>query len=267
MSVPEANEVLARSVSQYIDGMPVLDLLAALNPIGGLGISLDGRTGPRIPITGSISVPGLDQKLLTDITAMDALGRNFRVNLIAMDQPMKPLDISFSDVQSADQSWSSKFVSNYVLEKDGLRAAGDAQNWTTGSVVKPFGWSSPWSMAITATQIQGSPWLNFSGMFGRIDSSTMLETSLIRKWNTGYWLQVSGIQTSTRFSPGLVTDVSDIYSAFAVAGWNDQNWSVYGGIQPYVISGSVDLRLPSRVDAQGVLHYSDHRVNISTPLI
>jgi hypothetical protein len=104
-------------------------------------------------------------------------------------------------------------------------------------------------------------------VFGRINSSTILETSLVRTWNSGHWLQLGGWQTSTDFSPGLITEVSDIYSAFAVAGWRDDRWSVYGGIQPYVVSGHVKLKLPSRVDSQGVLYYDDHRVDIRTPVI
>jgi len=104
-------------------------------------------------------------------------------------------------------------------------------------------------------------------MFGRVNSSTILETSVTHKWSGGYWAQVGGMQTSTNFTPGLVTDVGNIYSVFAVAGRRDQNWGVYGGVQPYVVSGSVDLKLPSRVDYQGVLHYNHHRVNIKTPLV
>ena len=117
-------------------------------------------------------------------------------------------------------------------------------------------------MTVAATQISGSPWLSFSGIFGRIDSSLILESSLSRSWGSGHWIQLGATQTSTKFSPGLVTKISDIYSVFGAVGWSSNNWKIYGGIEPYVISGRVSLRLPARVDTQGVLHYTDHDIKI-----
>lgn len=70
------------------------------------------------------------------------------------------------------------------------------------------------------------------------------------------------MQTTTDFDAGLVTAVRPIYSAYAVAGWQDEQWSVYGGLQPTVLAGSVNLTLPGSVDNQGVLHYSNHRVDL-----
>jgi len=267
MSSGQVNTVLASSSISWLNGLPVIDFDKALSPIGGLGIALNGRDSTRIPITGSIRVPGMDRNLLNNVTAVDILGRNFQINLTSFDRPVEPMNIAFSDVKSSNDSWSSRFVSNNLVERDGFRAAGDAQNWTTGAVLQPFGRESPWSMTLTATQMQGSPWLEFSGMFGQVRSSAILETNMTRKWNNGYWLQAGGMQTSTNFTPGLVTNVSNIYSMYAVAGWRDQDWGVYGGLQPYVVSGNVDLKLPNRVDSQGVLHYTKHRVDIETPVV
>jgi len=267
MSDAQANAVLAQSTTTWLNGVPILDISNVMNPVGGLGITLDGRTGTRLPIHGSISVPGMDKNLLKNVTAVDGLGRNFRVDLQSLDQQLAPMNIALSNVRDHEQSWSSKLVSLDVAERDGLRAAGDAKNWTTGGVVKPFGWSSPWSLGLTATQVEGSPWLNFSGVFGRVESSNLLEANIMRRWEKGYWAQVGGVQTSTNFTPGLVTDVSDIYSVFGVAGWKDQNWNLYGGVQPYVVSGKVTVDLPSGVDFRGTLHYTKHTVDMKTPVV
>lgn len=267
LSDPEVNAVLAQSTTQWLNGVPILDMRNVMNPIGGLGITLRGSPNQRLPIQGNISIPGLDPNLLRGITAVDRLGRDFVVDLRSLDQPVKSLDIAFSGAQSDQKSWSSRFVSMDAREKDGVMAAGSVQNWTTGGTIQPFGWNSGWSINIAATQIQGSPWLSFSGVFGRVNSSTLLETSVIRQWSTGHWAQFGGIQTATNFTPGLVSDVSNIYSVFASAGWRDQNWNIYGGIQPYIVSGSVTIDLPGGVDPQGRLHYNQHTIKMDSPVV
>jgi hypothetical protein len=267
MSSAEVNASLANSTINYLNGVPIIDFMSAISPIGSLGITLDGRKGQRQMINGNIRIPGLKSNLLSNVIAVDDLGRDFRVDLTVLEKPMDNLSIQYSELTSPTDAWSSKFVASQVVEKNNIHASGNAHSWTTGAVLKPFGPDSSWSMITAATQMKRNPWLNFSGMFGRINSSTILETSLVNTWSQGHWLQLGGMQTSTDFVPGLVTDVSNIYSVFAAAGWQNQEWSIYGGIQPYVVSGNINLKLPSWVDRSGILHYNKHKIDIKVPLV
>ena len=47
-----------------------------------------------------------------------------------------------------------------------------------------------------------------------------------------------------------------------MAGWKDQSWSLYGGIQPTIFAGSMSLNLPTGVDTQGHVQYTTHTTQI-----
>jgi hypothetical protein len=116
--------------------------------------------------------------------------------------------------------------------------------------------------------MDGSPWLGFNGVFGRINSSTILDSNLSRTWNNGVWAQMGVMQTVTDITPGLVTGVDPIWAGYAAAGYRpNQSWNLFGGVQPKIMSGSLDLRLPGRVDEQGVLHYDEHNIKLRNQLV
>jgi hypothetical protein len=262
MNPASANESLARSVSQFVNGVPVLDLYAALNPIGGLGISFNGRTGSRQPIVGGIAVPGFDKNLLANVTAVDALSRNYQVDMSSMSMAPNIFRPQWSQVSAPAQSWASRFVNAEIKEYNGLSAVDDGMNWTMGVSTRAFGWNSPYIVQTSVTQMQGSPWMAFSGIFGQIRSSTIIDTNVTRVWHNGFWAQGGVMQTTTQITPGLVSKVDPIYSAHAVGGWQNENWVLFGGVQPKIISGSLDLNLPRTVDYQGTMHYTTHKVGV-----
>lgn len=262
----EANDALARTASSFVNGVPIVDWQQVMNPIGGLGISLGGRSGQRIPIAGSISVPGLDRSLLDNISAVDAIGRDFRVNMSAMGRPVEPLSVSFNHASEPNEYYGSRFITNYVngkiSESFGFSAAGDSNNYTVGMNSRYWGWDSPYTLQIGMTNMQGSPWFQFSGVFGSIRSSFVMEANVSRQWNNGWWAQAGLQQTTTDFESKLVTSITPVWSAYAAAGWRQDGWSMYGGVQPTVLHGSMDLRLPRSVDSDGNMQYQDYRVQI-----
>lgn len=264
MSGAQANESLARTASSFVQGVPVLDIDAALRPIDGLWISLDGRTGQRRSIVGSIMVPGMDRTMLNNITAVDGLGRNFQINASVLAAEPRPMPIRYSQVEEPATAWGSRFIGTGFEQYNGFTAAGDAMNWTTGFNTHRLGFNSPYTMTLNATQMQGSPWMAFSGMFGNIRTSTVLDVSVTRTWKNNFWAQVGGMQTSTSIDAGLVSRVDPIYSMYAVGGYQDKGWSVYGGMQPTILAGSLTMRLPEYVDQQGVLHYNERKVSLQT---
>lgn len=266
LSPAEANRALAATALKgfagydpTIHGEGILDWQAAMNPIGGLGLSLDGRTGTRRPITGWISAPGFDSNRLRSVSAVDGLGRDFTVDLSGMNLRLAPVNVAYSEVSGRDRSWSSKFVSRDLVEYQGFHAIGDSQNWSTGSQFPIGRWNSGTVMQISAAQMQGSPWMSMGGVFGRINTSTIMETSLSRTWGDGLWSRVGMMQTVTTITPGLVTTVTPIWSAYMISGWQHASFKMYGGLQPTILAGEIRTRLPDSVDANGVMHYSEGR--------
>ena len=268
MSPAEVNASLELSVSEWIDGVPVLDPWAAFSPIGGLGINFGGRGSPRQPISGTLAVPGMDRSALSDVMATDQLGRTFRVDLGGMAQDVNLAgSIRFADAAVPEHTWSSRFVTNRSRIDKGFDAQGDLDRWTTGA---RFGLGAPdagRSMSVSMTRMPGSPWMAITGVWGTIRSSTTIDTQVSQRWSDGFWSQAGVMQTTTDLDAGLVQSVDPIWAGYAVSGWSDQKWTVFGGIQPTVFQGGINLRMPSRVDNQGVLHYNEHKMQIRNPLL
>lgn len=262
----EANVVLAQTASSFINGIPVIDWQVAMNPIGGLGITLDGRQGTRIPLNGSMSVPGMDRNLLANLSAVDAIGRHFQVNLSEMAQTPAFMPASFSEIDYRDVSlnWTSRLVSDNQRNYDGMSVSSSEDNrrYAMSFTNRYFNNPGPWTYRFGAAKMEGSPWFNFSGVFGRIQNSTMLDFTATRTWSEGFFAQAGVIQTATQFSPGLVTDITPVWAGYAVTGWQDRNWTVYTGLQPTIFSGDMTLRLPTSVDQTGTMHYTEHKFNI-----
>ena len=269
LSPAEANQALAatalKSFAGYdpaIHGEGILDWQAAINPIGGLGLSLDGRRGTRREITGWISAPGFDSNKLKGVAAVDGLGRDFTVDLSGMSTRLAPVNVVYSEMPTRDRAWSSRFVSRDIFEYQGYHATGDGNNWTTGSQFALGHYPNRMIMQVGATQMQGSPWMSMGGVFGQINTSMIMETSISRNWSTSTWSRAGIMQTVTNINPGLVTSITPIWSAYMVSGWQRDSLKIYGGIQPTIFSGEIRMRMPTSVDADGVMHYTDssHRL-------
>jgi hypothetical protein len=212
-----------------------------------------------------ISVPGLDSRALSNIAAVDALGRNFAVDLSGMNtQPgFMPVNYSMSNDTDVTQNWSSRFIAGAEKSLPGFSVVGhDQDNFSSSMTTRQFGWDSAWTHRIGITRMSGSPWFGFSGIFGKVQNSTMLDFTATRTWAEGFFAQAGVIQTATQFSPGLVTDITPIWAGYAVTGWQDRDWTVYTGLQPTVFAGDMTLRLPTSVDQAGTMHYTEHKFNI-----
>jgi hypothetical protein len=47
-----------------------------------------------------------------------------------------------------------------------------------------------------------------------------------------------------------------------MAGWQDKTWSIYGGVQPTIVAGSMSMTLPTGIDQQGKIQYTKHSTAI-----
>jgi hypothetical protein len=70
------------------------------------------------------------------------------------------------------------------------------------------------------------------------------------------------MQTVTDMEAGLVRSVDPLWSAYAVVGMRQDLSNVYAGIQPTLFRGNIHLSLPTEVDAQGTLRYTEHSVAV-----
>ena len=257
LSDVSVNTVLAQTAPLSIDGVQVVDLTSALNPVNGLGIITNGTTS-RITISGSISVPGFTNSLLSNVQAVDGIGRNYRVDMSTMGVDVDPT-FNIEPVSQASQPWASRYITtDYSLQN--IWAFGDSNQYSVSTNNTVL--NTDWQYSFSHTQMQSSPWMAFDGVFGSIENTSTLEANLSKQYNNGVWHQVGVLNTKTDFTPGLVTDISDISAVYGVVGYKDSSWNIQTGIEPVIIGGSLNLRLPTAVDNSGNLLYNDYKVDV-----
>lgn len=268
MSAIQVNEALARTSQTYF-GARVLDPERVFAPIDGLGISINGRTGNRIMLSGGLVLPNAANELkktLSNVSAVDGLGRDFSVNLSGtvgtINERIQPLHMVTG--HNANSSWSSKFTLSPEYTEQGLSYSGSGNNYSISadtSSIDPTGIIYRFSHARTP----GSPWLGFGGMWGELRSSSTFELSA-SKTIDNWWAQAGVLRTDTEMSAGLISRVTPITSVYAVAGYQEQGWNFYAGVKPYIVSGSVEFNLPTSVDSQGTMSYTRMTHALHNPL-
>jgi hypothetical protein len=244
-----------------LNGVAVIDLERIWWPVGDLTLDINGQ---RQILQGHISVPGFDSSRLQNITALDDLNRDFRVDLSVMDQPT----VSFTadqilSVADPEQNWSSRLVGDTTVANMGFSVTGrNVDRFASSVSTRRMGITEDWDVNLGIARMPGSPWMSFSGVFGRIEDSVMVDTTVGRRWSNGMFAQASMMQTTTNFQSGLIDRITPLWSASAMAGWQDKTWSIYGGVQPTIVSGSMSMTLPTGVDRQGKIQYTKHSTAI-----
>jgi hypothetical protein len=261
MSAAEVNAVLAQTATSFVGGVAVIDLERIWSPVGDLILRINGQ---RHVLHGHISVPGFDSSGLSRITALDAVGRDFRVDLSVMKQPTMGFTADqILSVTDPEQNWSSRMVGDVTVQNLGFSVTGRTADRFASSVSsRRMGITEDWDINLGIARMPGSPWMSFSGVFGNIQDSVMVDTTVGRHWPNGVFAQGSVMQTTTRFQPGLIDSMTPLWSASAMAGWQDRTFSVYGGVQPTIISGSMSLILPTGIDRQGQVQYTRYNTQI-----
>jgi hypothetical protein len=261
MSAAEANAVLAQTAGSFVDGVAVIDLERIWSPMGDLTLGING--GRRI-LQGHVSVPGFDSGKLRNITALDAVGRDFRVDLSVMEQPT--VSFTADQILSAaepEQNWTSRLVGDVTQHSLEFTVTGRTSDRFASSVSsRRMGITEDWDVNLGIARMPGSPWMSFSGVFGRIENSVIVDTTVGRYWKNGAFAQGSIMQTTTDFQSGLIDRISPLWSASAMAGWQGRSWSIYSGVQPTIFSGSMTMTLPTGIDNQGQVQYTRYNTQI-----
>lgn len=237
LSDTSTNEVLAKTAPLSIDGTPVVDMDSALQPVGDLSVN-------NVRISGDISVAGLNNSVFSNVTALDDVGRNYTVDITPLASNNKMKIDAVVDTRT-----------------QGVTAFGDNIEYSFGTDSSLVS-DSTWRWGLGVNRSADNPWLHFSGMFGTVNSSTTVELDISKEYANGVWHRAGIMQTKTDFSPGLVTDVSDLYAGYGVFGYKQDGLNLYGGIKPTLFSGSIGVRLPTSVDSSGNLQYTNYSLDV-----
>ena len=242
LSDTSVNTVLASTSPLSLNGVEVVDLQSALQPVGDLSVN-------KVRIEGSINVPGLNTNALRHVTAKDSLDRNYNVDLT----PLASTNTVGMDATVG-------------VRPNSVFGFGDNNSYSIGADSSLL-YNTDWRFGITVSNQPYNPWLSFDGMFGTISKSYTTEIDLSRTYDNGLWHRTGITQTKTEFTPGLVNNIDTLYSGYMVGGYTTDNLSLYGGVKPTLFAGKINMRLPTDVDNNGKLQYTDTVINVRNKML
>jgi hypothetical protein len=110
-----------------------------------------------------------------------------------------------------------------------------------------------------------NPWFDVSSVWGSVDSASTIDSNLT--WtNDNFWVQGGVMATNTDLTPGLVSDIDNLYSVYTTMGWEEDSWRIYAGTKPKLVKGDIEFTLPSDVYSSGVMHYSKQKSQIKNDI-
>ena len=244
-------------------GQGLLDLDKATQPIGELGISTTGRTSNTASISGSIAIDnGVNGTDVSSVSAVDALNRDFIVDLSSMVSANN--DSLYELKHTPGQSWGIKYAN--VGTADYLDFTVGTDNDGAYAIGYTHALHNDINLGIAYSKSKSSPWVSMSGVWGEVTNSTTTDANITWSKNNA-WAQAGIMNTKTNIKKGLVTDISDAISAYAVGGIDIGNLTLIAGIKPKVIKGSINLFVPTSVDVNGIMHYNNLRNDYTTETI
>lgn len=268
LSPAQVNQVLASTGTVYFNGI-LIDENSWQKPIGQLGLALDGRTGTIKSLSGYIN--GVKLSGNDRISVVDELRRDFSISLAPTS--FNALNMWGRNTEFVDTHQINSF-SEYLINSGintlpyGMRVGQDPKNFTVGT---PAYWvNNRLSINGQYTSLGFNPWIQIGGIYGEVKSSNIFEmVATYRKDN--FVGQLGILHSKTDISPGLVSRISDITGVWAEAGyqWRDHRGyglGIYGGVKPVMLSGGVEVKLPTAVDAQGNMNYTHTRLGIQNPI-
>jgi len=258
-------------------GQGLLDLDKATQPVGNLGIALNGRTSSTAPLSGGISLSKtspLTAATLSSISAVDGMQRDFKVDLsgslASNTLSASPLMLDADPGQSWSARWTGLVALNDATQPFNASNSGSDQTISIDSrLLAP---ESKYKHQVTLTTSAYNPYVSFNGAYGQTNLSTTTEYSLMyqpgqrltkRGQPQGWWAQGGVMLTKVDFVPGMVTEVTPIYAMQGMGGYQYQDWNFFGGFKPTVVAGDVHMTLPTSVDVNGVMQYSQVQNTLS----
>ena len=274
MTVPQANAVLAQTSATYLGGK-VIDYDALWTPSGTLNLTTAGGIKP---ISGYISGVNFES---TESVVTDNLKRSFTVNLGSMhvDRPSAfSQSVGFAD-QDTLTSQAEYLVNGPVANFGGIRVGSNYSSqpadtrqlqYTLG--IPNYYQKGDFSLGVQYTHLNSNPWINFTGAWGEITGSSILDNVLTYRKN-GFSAQASLMYVATSIDPGLVTKVSPMLAAWTEIGYNTDpksplgNIGLYAGVKPVTLSGHVSAKIPTSIDMSGNIVYTNKKLTVQDQAI
>lgn len=263
LSDAEKNDTLSQTSTTWF-GYNVIDFDNMLKPYGNLNIALNGRNGELAPLSGNIAGVNLDGKL-GSVTVVDDLRRHYTANLSSMDAgTIGYWTNTLSEKDNAGSAGAQLVgadVNTYGDYKFSLNQT--TQNFSMGMAGFKVGNNTKFSLQYTVSD--RNPWLSMSGVWGSVKSTATTE-GVFAYQNNNLVGKLGIMNTATQFTPGLVTDVSNIISMWAEGGTEHKSkrksYGVYAGVLPVALNGSVTIKMPTSIDYQGNISYTNVKAKI-----
>jgi hypothetical protein len=279
MTVPQANEMLAKTSASYFGGK-IIDLEALMSPIGSL--SLPTARGAQ-PISGFISGVNFQG---TQAILLDDMRRSFSTNLSSMN--ITRLNSFQTNTEHNDNyeltSHAEYLINGPVLTHSGFRIGSDARygvsgpnsegpdavtrQYTNYTLGIPRIWNrGNWNFGTQYTALNQNPWFSMGGAWGQVTNSGIMD-NVVTYRNGGFSTQASLMHVTTNITPGLVTNISNMTGGWAETGYRYTDASkfgdigVYAGVKPVVFSGNIEAKMPTSVDNDGNVVYTSKKVAI-----
>lgn len=275
MTVPQANEVLAKTAPTYFNGIAVINDEDIFNPIGSLSLS---TLGGLKPITGYLAGVNLGDG---SVLALDQLGRGYNVNLSAMN--VNRLNAFGYNTEHNDQyeltSHAEYLINGALTTVNGLRVGNDwagrdsngmGLNKPTQYTVGVPNWyrKGSWSLGTQYTYLNSNPWVAFGGAWGEVTGSGIMDNVVSYRYR-GFTARASAMYVSTNINPGLITRVNNMWGTWGEAGYRfgdvreNGDLGIYAGVKPVIVSGgSVEAKIPTAVDMSGNMLYTNKKLMV-----
>ena len=310
MSSAQVNQVLAQTSSTYLTNAGtglVLNPDKLLSPVGALSIATRSGAVPLNTITGGVA--GVNMSGFNQMQAFDSLGRNYSLNF-ATANSVGPNGFTFNTehIDQYNLTSHTEYMlngrTNTVYNQQGMAIRLGAENRNQSNIIgaallpKEFGeqsvsmypgprptnqWSfglpeiykrGNFSTGLQFTSLNTNPWLNFTGSFGSVNSSSTVEQVMTYRKNR-FTVQGALMMTTTNFKPGIITDVSPIFAGWVETGYryNELGFGdlgLYLGVKPVVLSGNVTATIPTSVDISGNPVYTNTKMGVvsqTTPYV
>ena len=288
MNDAQVNTVLAASSTNYF-GFNLLDTSKVFQPVGELSVPLSGKG--LTPIRGYVMGLGLDD---ADTVILDGAGRAYNTSFKFMNvSGMNSFGYNTQHIDQHNLTSHAEYLVNGTpvtygnvrmatenrigFSNDGLGASAvSSLNPTQYSVGMPEIYKNgKFSYGAQYTSLNTNPWMAFGGAWGSITNSGIMD-NVVTYRNNGFSTQASLMHVTTNINPGLITKVNNMIGAWAETGYrytnksNFNDFGVYAGIKPVVLSGDVEARMPTSVDTAGNIVYTNKRLAVQnqvTPYI
>jgi hypothetical protein len=261
MSDAQVNTVLSRSSTTWF-GLNVLDSDKALNPIGTLSLPVNGRLMNLSGHIGGINLNGVANR----VSVVDSVGRDFTMNYSSTNTP-GIMNLWGRFVENIDDDTRGAQVSGIqAFKHNGFKFGGSEDNRNMVVGMTGINIDKDTSLSVQYTRMPFSPFVQLNGSWGLVKSSSTLESTLTNR--QGAFVSKLGLMySSTEIEQGLVNRINPISSIWAEAGYEWKHFQTYAGMLPKVISGTANITLPTGVDNQGQIQYTNTTADVYSPTV